>query len=121
MAEQQNLQISQDYLAVSVTVTSTAQNLATLIELKLGLVSGSLSRSWREMVIQVDPEANPGATVRVGNCNVGTTLGGVVQKGVSLIGQADTSRATFNNVSIALRYVQVPSGQAVINVELNKQ
>jgi hypothetical protein len=120
--EVQNQQISQDYLAVSVTVTATAQNIATLIETKLGLVAGSLSRQWREMTVQVDPETSAGATVRMGNSNVGSTVGGVVQKGISLVGQSDTSRSDFNNVSIALRYLQTPTGGTVIvNLELSKQ
>jgi hypothetical protein len=121
MPEPQNQQVNQDYLGVSLTVTTTAQNIATMIESKLGLVAGSLSRSWREMTIQVDPEVNPSATVRMGNGNVGATVGGVVQKGVSLIGGSDTTRAVFNNVSIALRYLQTPTGTAVVNIELSKQ
>jgi hypothetical protein len=121
MAEQQNQQVSQDYLAVSVTATTTAQNLATMIESKLGLATGSLKRAWREMTIQVDPEVNPSATVRMGNSNVGSTVGGVVQKGVSLVGGSDTTRSVFNNVSIALRYLQASTGTAVVNVELSQQ
>jgi len=112
-----NTPFRSSYLAVSIQVTTTPQLLSTVIETMLGRPVGTLAKIWREIQWQVDPETSPGLTVRLGNGNLGNTLNGVVQKGISLVGQSDTSRAPMDNVDISLMWVQAVSGTPVMNLQ----
>jgi hypothetical protein len=104
---------------VSVLATTTATQLTSLIETMLGLTAGSLATIFREVQIQVDPEVSGGASVRFGSSNVGQTLNGVVQKGITITGGgADTWRGPANNVHVNTIFVQSVSATAVLNCQL---
>lgn len=117
----------QDYLGVSVKVTTTATTVQSLIEDILGLSAGALAAIYREIQIQVDPEVSSGASVRIGVGSLGTTVttalqGAVVQKGITLVGSAagpyDTVRAGMNNVYLGKVFAQAVTGTAILNIQL---
>jgi hypothetical protein len=116
----QNMPARRDYIAVSVQVTTTPANLQALIEAILGITPGSLATLYREFQIQLDPETSGATQVRFGNGNVGSTVGGVVQKGVTLSGggASDTIRGPVNNVMLSPVWVQAVTGTAVLNIQL---
>jgi hypothetical protein len=105
------------YVAFSVQVTTTATSLLALALTQLGL---KLPGACRELQIQVDPEVAPGGTVRIGDGSLGTTVGGFVQKGVSLIAgtSSDTWRGSgANNCYPGSMYLQTTAGTAIVNVQ----
>jgi hypothetical protein len=117
----QNMPKRQGYLAVSVQVTVTAQKLQTVVETLLGLTANSLATIYRTITIQVDPETSGGLSVRVGNGNVGTTVAGVVQKGMTLTGGSSyTDRSTMNACYFGMLWAQAVSGTPVLNIQLEE-
>ena len=123
----QNPQIRQAFLGVTVPVTAAAQPLTTLIEQTLGLTPpGVLAHNWREVNWEFDPQTavtGGAAYIMIGNANVGTTLNGVVQKGMSLATatsgeQLTNTRSVWNNVDLSLVYVRTNVGTAALNLEL---
>lgn len=119
---QQNPPRRQSYLAASVTVTATATRVATLIETLLGYTANSLAGLWREITIQIDPVTAPtgsAAWVYIGNGNVGSTVGGIVQKGSALpLAGSASARSVWNNVDISMLYARTDQGTMVINIQL---
>lgn len=115
----QNTTNRKAYIAFSVTVTATAQTLQALWNALYP--NNPLAGNWREVQIQVDPETSAGATVRIGDGTLGTTVGGVVQKGSSLQGgsAADTYRASGQNaIPLQMLCLQTVTGTAVVNVQV---
>lgn len=108
------------YIACSISLTTTAVYLISQIETALGLPPNSLARSFREVQIQVDPETSSALSVRIGDGSLGTTVGGVVQKGVTIGGGgADTYRSGSSvSVYAGMMMVQAVSGEPIINVQL---
>ncbi len=113
----QNTANRKGYLAFSITVTSTA---AKLVDLVLTQLAIRLAGSYREVQIQVDPESSDSLMLRIGDGSLGTTVAGVVQKGVTLQGGgSDTYRdAPPNGIYVNMMYVQAVSDDVVINVQL---
>lgn len=105
------------YLGVSVPVTTAAAKLTTLIEAVLGLSAGQFATTYREATFQVDPETSSTISIRFGNSNLGTTLGGVVQKGATLVGQSQTVRGPVANIPLSALYVQTVTGSGVLNCQ----
>ena len=118
----QKMAFRPSYLAVSIPITGTAQKLSTIIETVLSLTAGSFVGTWREVQFQVDPETSSSATVRLGNGNLGTTLGSAVQKGISLVGGAaganpEISRASASNVDVSMMWAMTVTGSATLNCQ----
>lgn len=115
----QNMQLRRGYIACTVGVTTTAASLKTLIENLLSMTAGQLGGSFREVQLQVDPEGTAGS-IRVGDASLGQTVGGQVQKGVTLSqGGADTYRAGgVNDVYLISIFVQAVTGTPSLNVQL---
>lgn len=114
----QNMPQRQGYLAVSVSVPTVATRLATLIETLLGYPANSLAPDYREWTVQVDPEVSSTGSVRIGNGNLGTTVGGVVQKGATLVGASMTTRAQVANIPFGVVYAQAISSAQILNIQL---
>ena len=117
----QNAPLRQGYRAVSVQVTSTPANLQKLCETALGLAAGMFGSTCREVTIQIDPETSSELSCRFGNQNVGQTIGGSVQKGMTLGpsgGLADTIRsAAINGVYFGSIWAQAVSETVVLNLQ----
>jgi len=107
----------QAYMAFTLNITATATNLVALAQSQLGL---AVPNTFNQYQIQIDPEDSSGNQVRLGNGNVGATLGGIVQKGVTMqIGDNATVRAeTMNGAYFGSLFGQTVSGTQQINVQV---
>ena len=126
----QNMPFTQDYNAASVQVTTTPQRLSTLIEAIRGIAAGSLQAAWREITVQIDPVTSGNSTILFGNQNVGATINGVVQSGMTLSGSgvspgggiANTTRGVVANVPLSAIWVvalaaPVSGAENIVNVQ----
>lgn len=118
----QNTANRKGYIAFSVALSTTK---ARLVDLYATLYPNSpLAGAYREVQIQVDPETSAGLQVRIGDGSLGTTVGGVVQKGVTLDGgsAADTYRVSGADAIYALMmYLQAVSGAPIVNCQLMEE
>jgi hypothetical protein len=106
------------YLAFSISLTTTAATLAALVLAQLNIL---LAGSYREVQIQVDPETSGSLSVRLGDGSLGTTIGGKVQKGVTLVGgsAADTYRGSgANAIYTQMLNLQAVTSEPIVNVQL---
>jgi len=116
----QNTANRKGYMSGSITISTTLARFIDLVKTQLG-IDLSLSGSWREVQFQVDPETSAGLSVRIGDGSTGTTVGGIVQKGATLVGAsaADTYRGSGANAIYALMMnMQAVSGSPIINYQL---
>jgi hypothetical protein len=113
--------LRQGYRAVSVQVTSTPANLQKLCETVLGLAPGMFGATFREVTIQMDPVTSSALSCRFGNQNVGATLNGVVQSGMTLGptgGLADTTRAgAINGVYFGSIWAVAVGATVTLNIQ----
>lgn len=118
----QNTANRKGYIAFSVTVTNTATR---LVDLYAAIYPNKpLAGAYREVQIQVDPETSAGTQLRIGDGSLGTTVGGNIQKGVTLDGgsAADTYRVSGADAIYALMmYLQAVTGTLVANIQLMEQ
>jgi len=100
----------------TVALTTAAARLLDLIQTQLGI---TVQDSFREVTLQPDPE---GASdqVRVGDASLGTTVGGVVQKGVTLAGgdSLTETASSLNTVPAGSIFVQSVTGTPNVNFQL---
>ena len=116
----QNTANRKGYIAGSITVTSTAQRFIDLVKAQLG-IDFTNSGSWREIQFQVDPETAESLSLRIGDGSLGTTVGGVVQKGVTLVGgsAADTYRCSGANAIYGMMMcLQAVTEDVIVNFQL---
>lgn len=115
----QNTTNRKAYIAFSVIVTTAAVTIQSLWNALYP--TNPLAGNWREVQIQVDPEVSNGASVRVGDGTLGTTVGGAVQKGATLVGgsASDNYRASGQNaIPLQMLCLQAVTGTAVVNIQL---
>ena len=115
----QNTANRKGYIAFSIALSTTAAKLVDLYS--AAFPNKPLAGAYREVQIQVDPETSAGLQVRIGDGSLGTTIGGVVQKGVTLDGgsAADTYRVSEADAIYAnMMYLQAVTGAPVVNVQL---
>ncbi len=105
------------YLACTIGLTTAAARLVDLVATQIGVTPQD---SWREVIIQVDPEGTAGQ-VRIGDATLGTLVPpstGLTQKGATLAGgDSQTNTAHLNLVPAGSLYVQAVSGTPSINVQ----
>lgn len=116
----QNTANRKGYIAFSLVLSTTK---AKLVDLYNTQINGNkpLAGAYREVQIQVDPETSGGLQVRIGDGSVGATVGGVLQKGVTLDGGSaqDTYRVSGADAIYAnMLYLQAVTGAPVVNVQL---
>ena len=117
----QNTANRKGYMAFSINVTSTATRFVALVLAQLGI---TLAGSYREVQFQVDPETADNLSLRIGDGSLGTTIGGVVQKGVTLVGgaAADTYRVSgADAIYVLMMYLQAVSDPVVLNCQLMEE
>jgi hypothetical protein len=110
------------YIAVTIQLSATAARLVDLIKTQLGY---TVPPAVQEYQIQTDPEDSSNNNVRLGTGNLGTTVGGFVQKGVTLLssasagGSSETTRTgVINGKNFGSVYGQTVTGTQLINIQL---
>jgi|ERR1041384_283404 hypothetical protein len=94
----------------TVALTTAAARLVDLIEAQLSI---TVQDSFRSMILQ------PSAEIAVGDASLGTTVGGVVQAGLSLPGGDSIANvADLNTVPVGSVYVAAATGTPTLSFQL---
>jgi hypothetical protein len=110
------------YITVTIQLSNTAARLVDLIKTQL---NKTVPPTCQEYQIQTDPEDTSNNNVRLGDGSLGTTIGGFVQKGVTLLssatagGSSETTRTgVLNGKNFGSVYGQTVTGTQLISIQL---